>query len=962
MRISHPKTGETLVFAHPRPTPGLPSAVTLRLTAIEDRNDRRIDITWSGDDTPALITHQGGYRVAIDHHPTLRRITAYRLLDTDAPGAETVLLRFAYSDAGDLTEIYNSSGLPLRLSYDEHHRVTGWTDRNGTEFAYTYDDAGRVISTSSTDDFLSSTFRYDNETRTTTLTNSLGSTTTFEHNDAYRLVRTTDPLDNATVQEWSEDNRHVIAVTDPLGRTSRYAHDGAGNITAVVRPDGSGSEAAYNDFNQPTRVTEPGGAVWLLGYDERGNLATTADPTGGETRYGYDASGFLVGWTDAVGNTIRIANNPAGLPVSYTDSLGNTTAAERDAFGRVVSTVDPLGGTTRMGWTIEGNPAWYEAADGGRQEWVWDGEENLLQHTGPTGAITRHAYTHFGLMTSRTDPDGSVHSFSYDTERRLTRVTNPLGHTWSYTYDEAGRLTAERDFAGRAQTYTLDAADQLIARTNGAGQTIRYAHDLLGRVAEQDTESAVSRFAYDPAGRLTTAIGGDATLRLSYDSTGCLLTETCDGRTITYAYDGSGRPILRRTPSGAETAWAYDAVGRPVSMRAVDRTISFRYDRKGREIHRDLGPVGLSHTWDEFDRLTSQTVTRSASVPQGEPPAPSLLRRTHAFREDGHPVEVSDSARGRRTMELDATGRVTGVTGANWRETYAYDAAGDLRHADAPTGTGGSDADVSGDRDLSGALLRRAGQTTYDYDGQGRVIRQLRRLLSGGSRIWSYVWDAQDRLTSITTPDGTTWRYLYDPLGRRVAKQRLGDDRATVVEQITFTWDGGILAEQSHTGTESDRARVTTWHWGPDAPCPLAQTERGIDADRAAQDEIDERFYAIVTDLVGAPSELIDDQGDIVWRSRTTLWGNRLDEPSDGPDCPLGYPGQYHDTESGLDYNLFRYYEPRTARYLSPDPLGLEPAPNPYTYVSNPLSPRTRSASHRACNGWRTSPPRSPAC
>lgn len=32
------------------------------------------------------------------------------------------------------------------------------------------------------------------------------------------------------------------------------------------------------------------------------------------------------------------------------------------------------------------------------------------------------------------------------------------------------------------------------------------------------------------------------------------------------------------------------------------------------------------------------------------------------------------------------------------------------------------------------------------------------------------------------------------------------------------------------------------------------------------------------------------------------------------------------------------YYDPETARYTSPDPLGLLPAPNPHAYVHNPIS------------------------
>ncbi|WP_256642703.1 RHS repeat-associated core domain-containing protein, partial [Streptomyces murinus] len=51
---------------------------------------------------------------------------------------------------------------------------------------------------------------------------------------------------------------------------------------------------------------------------------------------------------------------------------------------------------------------------------------------------------------------------------------------------------------------------------------------------------------------------------------------------------------------------------------------------------------------------------------------------------------------------------------------------------------------------------------------------------------------------------------------------------------------------------------------------------------------------------------------------------------------PLRFPGQYYDPETGLHYNYFRHYDPETARYLSPDPLGLAPALNPSAYIQNP--------------------------
>ncbi|MES2206098.1 MAG: RHS repeat-associated core domain-containing protein [Pseudomonadota bacterium] len=54
----------------------------------------------------------------------------------------------------------------------------------------------------------------------------------------------------------------------------------------------------------------------------------------------------------------------------------------------------------------------------------------------------------------------------------------------------------------------------------------------------------------------------------------------------------------------------------------------------------------------------------------------------------------------------------------------------------------------------------------------------------------------------------------------------------------------------------------------------------------------------------------------------------------DGIAYNLRYAGQYFDSETGLHESRYRYYDPKTGRYLTPDPIGLAGGMHRYNYVS----------------------------
>ncbi|MER6243353.1 putative T7SS-secreted protein [Streptomyces griseorubiginosus] len=919
--VTDPVAGRVWDFAGPG---GDGNGIAL-LSQIIDRSGQWLTFEYDDEGAPTGIVHSAGYDLRIERSEN--RITALHL--AAGPDDAIELVRFGYDAGGHLSTVTKSSGLPTRFTNDTLGRITAWTDTNNSSYHYAYDDEDRCVSQGGEAGHLSYTYTYGDPDPTTghrivTAVNSLGHSTRYEITKNVQVAAVTAP-DGSTTRTTHDRAHRPLTVTDPLGRTVSYTYDEAGRTVLAIRPDGHYTSVAYDAQGLPITVTGVDGKRVEQQFDEYGNRTAVTDASGATTRFTYDDRGHLASVTNALGNVSRVRCDAAGLPLEITDPLGAVTRYSRDAFGRPVRITDPTGAVTALEWTVEGRLSRRTAADGTTESWTYDGEGNCTAHTDASGAVSRYEYTHFDLLAARTGPDGVRHEFTHDTELRLTRVVNPQGLTWSYTYDAVGRLISETDFDDRTLTYTHDAAGQLTASTTASGESIHFTRDVLGQVLRKEAAGAVTTYAYDLAGALTEATGPDARVAWERDAVGRVLSETVNGRTLTLTYDVLGRRIGRRTPTGATTAWSYDASGNRTGMEVSGRLITFTHDEAGRELTRHIGEsVSLMQSFDPLGRLTKQDLVGRAGT--------RLQHRTYTYRPDGNLTAIED-VNGRRSFDLDAVGRVTAVHAANWTETYAYDEAGNQTSASWPADHPGSES--TGTREYAGTRITRAGSVRYEHDEAGRITLRQKTRLSRKPDTWRYEWDAEDRLKGVTTPDSTRWRYRYDPLGRRIAKQRLAPDGESVLEQADFTWDGTTLCEQTTSSPSVPHPVTLTWdHQGLH---PLSQTER-ITTAETPQQEIDSRFFAIVTDLVGTPTELIDEQGEIAWRKRSTLWGTTAWAADSTAYTPLRFPGQYYDPETGLHYNYFRHYDPETARYTAPDPLGLTPAPNPAVYVDNPLA------------------------
>ncbi|UDM04805.1 DUF6531 domain-containing protein [Streptomyces longhuiensis] len=895
------------------------------LACVEDRNGNAVTVERDEHDVPLTVTHSGGYRVQVDSDQS--RVTALSMLTDNGP----VRVRaFCYDHAGDLTEVRNAVDAPLHLGYDADHRITHWHDSNDTAYTYAYDEQHRVVATRGTDGILDARLIYggpDADGATiATYTDSLGNVTVYRANRLGQIVAITDPLGHITTQTWDRHDR-LLTRTDPLDRTTRWEYDDAGDLVQVTTPDGATTRIGYNELHLPVELIGPDGARIRQEFDTRGNRTAQVFPDGAALRFTHHPNGAVAQATDAAGGRVSALANLAGLPTEVTDASGATSRSRYDAFGRLVELVDPLGEFTTTWWDAEGRMLRRCAADGATQSWAWDGEGNCTSHTDPVGGITRYSYGPFDLPASRVAPDGATHTFRYDTEQRLTHVTNSLGLKWSYLYDAAGQLICETDFDGLTSRYAYDAAGQPVSRTNAAGTTVAYTFDAAGRLSSKNADGEHTQYHYDVASRMTRAVTRDHVLDFTYDSAGRLAAQAVDGARLRFTHDRAGRRRSRTTPSGTVTTWTQGADEGTARMSVSGRAIDFTYDAAGREVTRRIGEFAtLTSSYNPAGRLVVQAV--SAGLEQQ-----LVHRRTYSHRADGQLTGIDDLHSGPRRFDLDAAGRVTAVRAANWSETYAYDVMGNQTAASWPTRHAGPDA--IGERAYTGTRITRAGSVRYEHDALGRIVVRQKTRLSRKPDTWRYEWNADDQLSAVTTPEGTRWQYTYDGLGRRTTKLRMAADGRTVTERTTFTWDGATLCEQ--TVHSSGSPELITLTWDHDGRVPIAQTETKSLA-AAPQDAIDQRFFAIVTDQIGTPTELVDEAGIIAWRNRATLWGATTWNKGATAYTPLRFPGQYYDPETGLHHNYFRHYDPESARYLTQDPLGLLPAPNPVAYVENPHS------------------------
>ncbi len=752
-----------------------------------------------------------------------------------------------------------------------------------------------------------------------------------------------------------------IYATDPGdARVQEFEPDG----THLRSFGGPGSGTNEGKLSYPTGIAvDSSGNVWLVnayGSPEGGRITEFS-----ETEHGEKTLGSKFGSTGTTEGKIGISS--FGLAISggnlYVTEYGNSRVQEFSTSGEYRNTFDPAGSGTGKsnkpyGIATDSSGNLYVAELGNSRVQEFSAAGAFITAFGSAGSGSSDFSSPRGIAVAPSGPilvadtgnsrvqvwaaPTRITKYAYDGDGNLATMTDPNGHTTTYTYDADNEPTKVKEANGTVTETAYDGTGQVESQTDGNKHTTTYKRNVLGEISE----------VIDPLSRTTIK-----------------------------KYDGAGNLTKLTDAKGRETTYTYDPANRLTKVSYSDGktpTVEYEYDKDGDRTKMIDGTGQTTYRYDELDRLIESEDGHEEKVKYKYD---SANEQTKIVYPNGKEV----------TREYDSDGRLKDVTDWLGNTTkFAYDPDSDLTTTTFPSGTGNKDEYAYSNADqMSGVRMANGSETLaslgYGRDGDGQVIGTVseklpgdpasgyvydedNRLVNAGSVAYkydaannptttpgstntyneadelekasgvSYAYDKVGERTNTTPSSGPATSYGYDEAGNLISVER-PKEGATPEIKDSYGYDGnGLRASQTTSGGTS----YLTWDSTEDLPLLLSDGSNSYlyGPSNLPVEQISNGTGAVLYlhhDQQGSTRLLTGESG----KAEATFTYSSYGEPTGHTGTvasPLGYDGQYTNSDTGMVYLRAREYDPATAQFLSSDPIAsMTRAPYSYTY-DNPVT------------------------
>lgn len=819
------------------------------------------------------------------------------LTKTDELG---VITKYEYDTKGNLTRFTEALGMPeqrvTEYSYDQYgQRKTENKKGNVTTSTldaitqFDYDNKGNLIQVTDAENNVTRfpTEDYDVQGNSKKKIDARAKVWARTYDNMGNVLTDTDPLNHANSTGYNKAGWR-ISTTDAAGNVTQYNYDARQNLIATTDPYGAVTKYEYNAGSQRTKVTDPENkVVETTEYDLDGRVSRQLDGNGNVTSYVYgdEASGLY--------NLLVMVVYP-----TYSKEF------RYDNRDRVTQAIDVLDLATRYTTTI-----------------TYDAKGNLLTTTDAENKKTINTYDAFGHHKTSTDSNQGTAEYTYDSRDNLIAFKDPKSQTHRFTYDRLNRKLTESRPLGQTITYTYTPTGQLDAITDPKGQVKKYGYDDVGRAISETHYLTVSDAASNNPSRTIAYRFNDLNRPTGYtDGVVSIGTTTYDSRglrklgesvnhgafTLSYSYDyyANGRKKSFTGPDGVTVNYTYDANNQLITVQLPSGNITVNSYKWNAPSQITL-PGGTT-------RIQSYDPLLRLNLIQVKDPGQSELMNYQYGYDGANNIRTKTTEHGNYSYIYDDLHRLTQAQnpGPFSTETYTYDTVGNRLTDAKTTQTWVYDANNQ---------LTSLNGISFDYDANGNTIKKTD--ISDQTQTRIYVYDIRDRLIEVRDQNSTLIAtYTYDPFNRRIVKETTG---STGMRTYFLYADEGLVAEVGSTGN----IIKTYGHWphGTWGADMLYLKEGGS-------------IYYFQSDHLGTSQKLVTQGGTVAWSAKTESFGITIIDPSSTITNNLRFPGQYYDSETGLHYNLNRYYDPHIGRYITKDPIGIDGGINQYSYAdANPV-------------------------